>query len=92
MELKILDSSSKELQIATKLRKCNDVIRNLFKEDFDKEMSKYKHFINACMEKHKIDNQIEAAMKLIEDAKDMSGADMFAVKIFSACVELMEGR
>jgi len=31
-------------------------------------------------------------MKLIEDSKGMDGADMFTVKILSACVELIEGR
>lgn len=92
MQFNILNSSIKEVEIATKMRKCNDTIRKLFKEDFDKEMSKYKHFINACMEKHKIDNHIGAAMKLIEDAKGMDGSDMFTVKVLSACVELIEGR
>ena len=90
-EFKIL-TGSKELDIAIKLRKCNETIRNLYKADFEKEITQYKHFIKAAMVKHKINNEIESAMKLIEEAKGVGGSDMFTVKILAACVELMEGR
>jgi hypothetical protein len=84
----------KELEIAIKLRQCNDTIRKLYrdKDEFEKEMSSYKRFIQGAIKKHNLKSEIEGAMKLIEDAKDMEGADMFAVKTYTACVELMEGR
>ncbi len=83
----------KELEIAQKLKKCNETIRNLFKDDFDKEMLKYKPLIKAAMRKHSLKSELEGAMRLIEDyGQHMDGADMFAVKTYAACVELMEGR
>ncbi len=82
----------KELEIARKLKECNEVLRRLCGDEFEKAVFEYKRLIKAAMAKHKLTSEIEASIKLVEEAKGMNGTDMFTVKIFAACVELMEGR
>lgn len=82
----------KELDIALKLKKCNETVKNLYGAEFETEIKQYKRFINAAILKHSLPSPLEGAMKLMEDARGMDGADMFTVKVLAACVELMEGR
>jgi len=49
----------------------------------------HTNLIHAAMKKHQIDNEIKAAMRLIEDCKHMDGVGVFTMKVLAAAVELV---
>lgn len=79
-----------QIMLASKLYRARNSVKKLFGADWKKEIEPYTNLIKLAMEKHSIDNEIKAAMKLIEEYKDMDGADVFTVKILAATVELIE--
>lgn len=79
-----------KIKLAEKLYKCRDACKSLFGVTWKEEIQFHTELIGAAMKKHKIDCEIKAAMQLVEDSKDMSGAGVFAMKVFAAAVEIVE--
>jgi len=80
----------KEIKLSQKIYDCRESARKLYGKDYEKEMSDYKRYIKAAMVKHNLDSELKAAMQLIDDCKDIHGADVATMKILSACVDLIE--
>ena len=79
-----------QIQIAAKLYECRDTCKRLWGNEWKSKVEVHTKLIHAAMKKHGIDNEIQAAMKLINDAKNMDGADVFTMKCLAAAVELVE--
>lgn len=79
-----------QIKLAAKLYDCRNSCKKLFGADWKKQIEFHTNLIHAAMKKHKIDNEIKAAMKLIEDCQHMDGAGVFTMKILAAAVELVE--
>ena len=51
--------------------------KKLFGAEWKKRIAKHTILIHAAMKTHKIDNEIEAAMKLIEECQDIDDTGIF---------------
>lgn len=79
-----------QIKIASKLYECRETIVRLYGTSWKESISFHTNLIKAAMKKHCITNEIEAAMKLVDDCKHMDGAGVFTMKIFAAAVQLIE--
>ena len=80
----------KEIKLSQKILDCRESAKKLYGSDYEKHISDYKRFIKGAMVKHKIDSELKAAMKLIEDIKDEYGADVATMNILAAFADLIE--
>ena len=64
--------------------------KKLFGAEWKKRIAKHTILIHAAMKTHKIDNEIEAAMKLIEECQDIDDTGIFTMNVLAAVVELVE--
>lgn len=79
-----------KLQTAAKLYECRDTCKRLWGNEWKSKVEVHTKLIYAAMKKHNIDNEIQAAMKLIDDAKNMDGEGVFTMKCLAAAVEMIE--
>lgn len=79
-----------QVQIAAKLYECRDTCKRLWGPEWKKQIEFHTNIIKAAMLKHKIDNEIEAAIKLVKDCENMDDSGVFTMKCFAAAVELIE--
>lgn len=79
-----------QIKIASKLYECRDAVMRLYGPDWKEAISFHTAVIKGAMRKYSIKNEIEAAMKLVDDCKHMDGAGVFTIKIFAAAVQLIE--
>lgn len=79
-----------KVKLAAKLYECRDACKKLYGADWKTEIDFHMKLIHAAMAKHKIDNEITAAMKLIEECSHMDGGGVFSMKILAAAVEIVE--
>lgn len=79
-----------QIQMAAKLYECRDTCKKLWGAEWKKQVEFHANIIKAAMQKYKIDNEIEAAIKLVKDCESMDGSGVFAMKCFAAAVELVE--
>ena len=77
-------------QMVANLYECRDTCKKLWGDEWKKQVEFHTNIIKAAMQKHKIDNEIEAAIKLVEDCESMDGSGVFAMKCFAVAVELVE--
>jgi hypothetical protein len=78
------------VKLAAKLYECRDSCKNLWGSKWREVISDNTKFILAHMKKYGIDNELKAAHQLINQVKDMDGAEIFTMKILAAAVELIE--
>lgn len=78
------------VKIAAKLYQCRDTAKNLHRAEYPYRIHEYKEMIKAYMAKHSTDNEIDAAIGLCDEYKDMDGAGMFTMMIMAAAVEIVE--
>ncbi len=79
-----------QIKLAAKLYKCRDTAKKLYGDHYQEKIEGYKRFIKAVMIKHNYTHELTAAMRLIEDCKDMDGAGMATMNILAAAIELIE--
>ena len=84
-------ATEQQIKLAAKLYKCRDTAKALYREDFVyfEKIGVYQKYIKAAMAKHKLDCEITATMKLIEELGDKAEG-MATVMLLAACVELIE--
>lgn len=80
----------KEVKLSQKILDCRESAKKLYGSEYEKHIADYKRFIKGAMAKHKLDSELKAAMRLIEDCKDEYGADVATMNILAACVDLIE--
>lgn len=78
------------VQTAAKLYECRDACKKLWGNEWKKQIEFHTNLIKAAMQKYNIDNEITAAIKLVDDCKNMDGSGVFTMKCFAAAVELIE--
>ncbi len=78
------------VKLTAKLYQCRDSSKLLYGKDYKKNILEWQHYIKACKTKHKLDTDLLAAMKLIEDCVGMDGAGTATMNILAAYVELIE--
>lgn len=79
-----------QIQMAAKLYECRDACKKLCGVEWKKQVEFHTRLIQAAMKKHNIDNEVEAAIKLVKDCESMYSSGVFAMKCFAAAVELIE--
>lgn len=65
------------VQTAAKLYECRDACKKLWGNEWKKQIEFHT-------------NLIKAAIKLVDDCKNMDGSGVFTMKCFAAAVELIE--
>ena len=86
----IENKSEKPIKLTAKLYDCRNRCKKLFGAEWKKRIAKHTILIHAAMKTHKIDNEIEAAMKLIEECQDIDDTGIFTMNVLAAVVELVE--
>ena len=79
-----------QVQLAAKLYECRDTCKKLWGVEWKKEVEFHTRLIQAAMKKHNINNEIQAAMKLINDVGEADSSGVFTMKCLAAAVELIE--
>ncbi len=80
----------KQLELTQKIYKCRNAARSLYGDEYEEKIHGYKSLIKACMAKHKLPSNLEAAIHLIDEYKDMPGIDVAAMNILAAYADLAE--
>lgn len=78
------------VQLAANLYNIRDTAKRLHKANYQAKVEPYIGFIQACKTKHSLKTDILAAMKLVEDCKDIEGAGAAQLLIWSALLEILE--
>lgn len=75
---------------ALKMCRLRDSAKRFYREGYEEHVGNYRNYIKACMIKHNICSILEAAIKMADDIKDVEGADIGTMCIFSAALDLIE--
>ena len=77
-----------EFKVMARLYQIRDTMKRLHRDKFPENIKPYQELIRAAMKKHRIDNEILAAYRLVEQLpeKDKAVGTMF---VFSAAVEMI---
>jgi hypothetical protein len=78
-----------KIKMAAKLYQCRDSAKFLHGKEYKRRMEDYGKYIYAYMAKQGVD-ELQAAINLCTEVKDMDGAGMFTMNIFAAAIELIE--
>ena len=82
-----------KIKLAAKLYKCRDTAKRLYGDQYKSKMVEYGKIITAAMKKHKLDSEVEAAMKIIEEAattEKHDGSGITIMNLLAAAVEMIE--
>jgi hypothetical protein len=83
-------SMEQQIKLAAKMYRCRDTVKRLHGNDYKSKIKSYQDCISAFIKKHPDTGEIEAAMKIVDEVKDMEGAGIFTMNILAAAVEILE--
>lgn len=80
----------KQIQLAAKIYGMRNTVKGLHKDDYFDHIKPYMDIVKGCMQKHNVSNEMEAAMRVCNEAADLPNAGFFVINIMAAAAEILE--